>query len=465
MNMKKILAGCMALTLLTGCGTDSAPDQPADQAEAQTAAQTSELTAEQTAEQTAESTAAQTGDPQQQDDAPQDDELPDDETQEVTPQNVSLRDDSAFRLSQYQFAYELMRRVQDSQSGSNVMISPYSVANALTMCAVGADGKTRTQMEQVLGGGLPIKTFSEKLASWCSAQPDSDTCKLKTANSIWMREKDNNVDFEVFPDYLEQVQNVFHAEAFTVPFNQETVTNINNWVSEHTDHMIPKIIDNLDELERMVLVNAVYFDAKWDKAYDDEKIEEQYIFSNADGSESKVEMMFSAETAYIELDGARGFLRKYDGPYAFVGILPPEGVSAEDWLHTVNGEQLMKMIDKQRSAYVDAGLPAFTYDTTAAMPEMLSDMGIQDAFSEDLAEFPLISEEPLHISDVLHRSHIEVDREGTKAAAATAVKMRTNAVAIEPEHITITLDRPFVYMILDTSSNIPVFIGTVQQMP
>lgn len=455
MKHTKFLAGCMAMLMLAGCGTDQSAELPALQTETPVTELSAESTTESTTESTAESTAEQTTAAESEQSGKTDD----------APRPGSLKRDSEFRSAQYHFAYELMQRVQDAKSGENVMISPYSVVNALAMCAIGADNDTRTEMEQVLGGGMDIGTLCEKLAAWCSTQPDTDTCKLKTANGIWMRENDENSDFTVFPDYLEQVQNVFHAEAYTAPFNQTTVNNINNWVSEHTDQMIPEIIDELNALDRMVLVNAVCFDAKWEQTYDDEKIEKQYTFRNADGSESEVEMMFSNEKSYIELDGARGFLRNYDGPYAFVGILPPEDVSAEEWLGSVSGEQLMTMIDTQKTANVDAGLPAFTYDTNVSMPEMLADMGMPLAFTEDAADFSLISEKPLSISDVLHRSHIEVDREGTKAAAATAVKMRTNAVAVEPEHITITLDRPFVYMILDKNSNIPVFIGTVQQMP
>ena len=366
--------------------------------------------------------------------------------------------DDAFRASQYAFALELFRRVQAAQNDGNTMVSPYSVIEALGMTANGARGDTLAEMQQVLGGGIAQNDLNNYLYTWRMNQPDTDTCKLNTANGIWMKD----ADFEVKQDFLLFNTSYFGAELRKAPFNGSTVNEINDWVSEHTDKMIPKIIDTLNPLDRMVLVNAVCFDAKWKNKYDPKRIKEG-IFCDIHGFDSSVQMLYSDESEYLELDGAVGFLRDYDGPYAFVGILPPDDVTVQEWLTDLDATDLQKMIDSRTAEEVTAGIPEFTFDTDTTLQEILPEMGMPAAFTPE-ADFSGISDTELHIGEVIHKTHIELDADGTKAAAATAVTLQRNGDIAPDTKKAVILNRPFVFMILDKSNDLPVFIGTVQSL-
>ena len=414
-NLKRIgsiaAAGALVGILLTACGADPAGEQPA--------AKSADVLAA-----------------------------------EITPKAA----DQPFCEAQTAFAAELLRRVQTGFDGENIMVSPYSVVQALAMAANGAAGDTRTEMEQLLGGKIPLDVLDQYLYAWRTEQPDTKTCKLKTANAIWIKDS----DFEVNPDFLTVNREWFGAECRKAPFNTDTVSYINRWVSDKTDDMIPKIIDNLTPDMRSVLVNAVCFDAKWQTPYESEDIKSAK-FRNADGSETETEMMYSDETAYLEQNGAVGFLRYYDGPYAFAGILPPEDLTVEEYLAQLDGEQLGRLLTDVQETEVRAGMPAFSGDTTVELKGILSEMGMPAAFTEQ-ADFSGISgTNPVRIGEVIHKTHIDVDANGTKAAAATAVTFQANGILVSDQKIVI-LNRPFVYAIVDLNTHLPVFIGTVQHL-
>lgn len=366
--------------------------------------------------------------------------------------------DIGFSAAQYRFALELLRNVQKAKGQANVMVSPYSVMQALAMTANGAANQTRAEMEQVLGNGISVNDLNEYLYAWRTNQPDSDSCRLHTANGIWI-----NRDIEQINQlFVTQNQNYYAAEIRKAAFDQKTVKEINGFVNKATGRMIPEILSELDPDAPAVLVNAVSFEGKWAVSYEKEQIRDG-VFHNADGSESTVQMLNGEESEYLESEGAVGFLRYYDGPYAFAGILPPEHISVQDWLDAQSSESLLAMIEGRQECAVMSVMPAFTADTDVHLEQILPDMGMPSAFSGS-ADFSCMSDTPMRISEVIHKTHIEVDAKGTKAAASTAVVMQKNDAEVMPEK-TVRLDRPFVYMILDMNTELPVFIGTVQQIP
>lgn len=366
--------------------------------------------------------------------------------------------DIGFSAAQYRFALELLRNVQKAKGQANVMVSPYSVMQALAMTANGAANQTRAEMEQVLGNGISVNDLNEYLYAWRTNQPDSDSCQLHTANGIWI-----NRDIEQINQlFVTQNQNYYAAEIRKAAFDQRTVKEINGFVNKATGRMIPEILSGLDPEASAVLVNAVSFEGKWAVSYEKKQIRDG-VFHNADGSESTVQMMHGEESEYLESEDAVGFLRYYDGPYAFAGILPPEHISVQDWLDAQSPESLLAMIEGRQECAVMSVMPAFTADTDVHLEQILPDMGMPSAFSGS-ADFSCMSDTPMRISEVIHKTHIEVDAKGTKAAASTAVVMQKNDAEVMPEK-TVRLDRPFVYMILDMNTELPVFVGTVQQIP
>ena len=258
---------------------------------------------------------------------------------------------------------------------------------------------------------------------------------------------------------------MYNAEMFKAPFNDETLKQMNNWVNEKTDKMIPKIIDEFGDDTAAVLLNCIAFDAKWEKPYEKKDVVENREFNLQSGKTVNCSMMHSEEKLYVSDDKSQGFIKNYKGgKYAFMAILPNEDVSLSDYVKSMTAQSFAKMYAGKTTQYqVLASVPKFKYDYSAKLNDTLKQMGITDAFDGEKADFSGMTEQQkLFISNVLHKTHIELDEEGTKAAAATAVTMDVSGALPAKEDIKeIRLDRPFAYAIMDTQTGLPVFMGTV----
>ena len=211
----------------------------------------------------------------------------------------------------------------------------------------------------------------------------------------------------------------------------------------------------------MILINALVFDAKWAVPFVESGEDFKQAFTGLDGKTKSASMMFGEEYSYLEDDLCTGFTKSYEGDtYRFVALLPKDEKDFEGFIESLSGEQLAALLGGAADERTLIMLPKFSYDYEVSLPEALQAMGMKDAFSGARADFSGISDTPLVISDVLHNTHIDLDSEGTRAAAVTAVIVTESAMPMDEPH-TVYLDRPFVYMIVDTATNLPVFMGTV----
>ena len=367
-------------------------------------------------------------------------------------------------LGQTDFALSLLRETirTGEKQGENVLISPYSVSQALGMTANGAAGETLSEMESVLGGKMD--TLNPAFYTLRSRLDDSgEDAKFHTANSIWFRD-----GYAIRKDFLQKNADYYGAAAYEAPFDQSTVDDINHWVSDNTDQMIPQVIDQIPEESKVILANAVVFDALWAEPYDEEYQVSDADFTAADGTVQTAQMMYDELHTYIEDEHAAGFMKSYSGGYAFAALLPEEGMTPEDYLETLDAKDVQDMFTKMREDWkpVRTGLPQFSYDFDTMMNAPLAEMGMPGAFS-NIADFSGMTDAPLglHIGSVIHKTHIDLTAAGTRAAAATVVMMDETSAAPDPEEPkTVILDRPFVYMIVETDNYLPVFIGTVNSV-
>lgn len=345
------------------------------------------------------------------------------------------------------FSLELFQRGLASCKNENVLVSPLSAALALALAAGGAKGETLAGMEQALGG-LPLRDLQSALSDWKNALPESEECRLKTADSVWIRE-----GLRVREVFLKQSG----AEIFTAPFDDSTVREINAWCSRNTDGMIPEILRTLSPDLRLCIINAVLFDAKWEVLYKDDDIQTEQ-FTDFRGRQQETKMMFSHENSYLSDGRAEGFLKHYRGhSYAFAALLPEEGLSAAEYAMSLTPQRLRHILETRRYADVRAGIPVFQTDFSAELKPILAEMGMTQAFAQN-ADFSGITEEPLKIDSILQKTHIEIDPKGTRAAAVTAMLAAAGcAMPIDRKYV--ILNRPFVYMILDAERNLPFFIG------
>ena len=363
---------------------------------------------------------------------------------------------AAFTSSQYDFAAKLLASSYE-EDGGNCLVSPLSVVLALAMTANGAADRTLSQMLDVIGGGMTIEDLNACLYGYVRSLPPSNSkSKLAIANSIWVNDLPG---FAAREDFLRAAVSWYDAAVYQLPFNEQCVKEINGWVSRNTDKMIEKIMESMDEDARMLLINAICFDAKWEAPFTNE---DERKFTADDGSTQYVYMMLASENTYYEGEHYTGFAKKYGNGCRFVAILPDGETTLGDLIAGLDGEKLAAILSGAVTTKVNVGLPKFSYEYAAKLKERLKAMGMTDAFDDLTADFSLMCEtEPLKIDDVIHKTFIEVAEAGTRAAAVSAVTMAPTAMAPVKEPKTVILERPFLYMIVDNETDLPIFIGTV----
>ncbi len=362
---------------------------------------------------------------------------------------VTDLDAEKFREYVFDFSTELFKKSTDDEKNS--LVSPLSVMMALSMTANGASGNTLTQAEELLG---ELETLNVGLYYMNRKGVSS---QLKTANSIWIK---NSPDFIVEKEFLEKNAAFYGADAYLADFDADTVKDINSWVHKNTDGKIQKLLDKLNKDTMMCLINTVLFKADWMKPFDTAP---KAPFYNVNGEREDAEMLSGREGVYLKSESASGFAKNYkNGEYSFIALLPNENVSLSDFINSLTSEKLMALIDNKSSESVVVTMPKFSYDYSTSLAKTVEEMGWSDAFNGDFASFEGISRTtPLYISDVIHKTHIKLNENGTEAAAATAVIL-DKTTAFEPiSPLFLTFDRPFMYIIYDNTAEIPVFIGTL----
>ena len=376
----------------------------------------------------------------------------------VTPNKVSgLKDLSANNSAVTDFAVRLFKASEEN--GKNTLVSPLSVLCALAMTANGAEDETLQQMEDVLG--MTTEEMNLYIYSYMQNLPQDEKYKLSLANSIWFTDHER---FTVNQDFLQTIADYYGADIYKAPFNEQTCKDINNWVKEKTDGMIPSALDKIPADALMYLINALAFDAEWADIYEKYQVKDGE-FTKEDGTKQQCELMYSTESNYFEDEKATGFLKYYkSGKYAFVAMLPKEGVSVSEYIASLTGESLNEMLSNPEHTTVYTSIPKFETSYSVEMTEILKSMGMTEAFDPNNADFAGLGSSTggnISISRVIHKTFISVEEKGTKAAAVTIVEPGDGA-AMEPEQPKeVYLDRPFVYMLIDCENNIPFFIGTM----
>lgn len=380
-------------------------------------------------------------------------------------QNISPRIEEVFPDMQAggsaatDFSVRLLQTGMEKEK--NTLISPLSVYYALAMTANGTAGETLDQMEQLLG--MEVADLNVYMLAYLNRLPEGQNYKVSMANSIWFRDDPN---FVVEQSFLQTNADHYGAGIYKAPFDETTRKNINNWVKEHTDGMIPNILEGIPREAVMYLINALSFDARWDKEYKDHQIWEG-SFTTEEGVRQNVEMMHSQEHTYLEDGMAAGFVRYYkDRKYAFVALLPNEGIPLSQYVQSLTGESLRYMIQNAQNVTVSTAIPKFETEYQVDMADVLQKMGMTAAFDWRVADFSRLGSYNvegmnLFINRVLHKTHISVSEQGTQAGAATVVEIAPGSAAPMEEIKEVVLDRPFLYMIIDCENQFPIFMGTM----
>ena len=362
------------------------------------------------------------------------------------------------------YSFKMLAEIAaNAEKNCNIMISPASIMMALDMVAAGAKGETLKQMNELFAKDtdpLEQQAFASELMKRINA---ANKVKFVCANAIWSDE--DKLAGKINTDYRDYIKKTFGADFNATSIGPNTHNEINKWVDDKTNHMIPKLFDQpFDSDVIMVLVNAIRFEAQWRNGYSDAQVNKGK-FRGTDG-DKEAQMLYSSEKGYFATEKATGFIKYYEGEqYAFIAILPSdEKADANSFIKSFSYEDYRKFIQSRTSEDVNAVMPEFKSDYGSELNGILKKLGVTDAFIETKADLSGIAKSPkgnLYISKVIHKTHIEVDRKGTKAAAATGVSVAVESAVEVREPKAVVCDRPYVYVIVDASTMNPIFIGTV----
>ena len=358
------------------------------------------------------------------------------------------------------FGLKLLNTVFEEEESANVMISPASVSFALGMAYNGAETTTRDAFEEVLNyQGLSreeINEITRELIHVLTSNAKGNL--LEIANSLWYDE-----GFPVQPEFISLNSHYYDAEVKELDFSSsEAVNTINNWVSENTKGKIDKIIDSIDPSVMMFLINAIYFNADWDVEFDPESTQ-RADFYNEDGSLFGMVDMMQVESKFRSTsnDSFSAVELPYkDGKFSMFLFLPSEGNTVNQLAEELDGSSWNSWIeDFSGKQEIFVFMPRFKFEFDRSLANDLKAMGLDIAFTDE-ADFSGISEIDLLLHDVIHKTYIKVNEEGTEAAAVTAVSVGITSAG--PLNL-IRLDRPFLFAITENSSRSIVFIGKVAE--
>ena len=369
-----------------------------------------------------------------------------------------------FRLDTADFSIRLLQGNVKAEN-RNVMVSPFSVLTALSMTANGAVGETKDQMLSVLAPNQDLESLNANWRRFTDRLVNTQDTGLRIANSVWF--KDNEEQIRVKEEFLQTNAAVYQADIYKAAFDENTLKDVNTWVSDKTEGRIENILNEIPKDAVMYLVNALAFDAKWQDVYEEYQVREDTFFLSSDETQN-VSFMYGEEEWYLQDEKATGFIKPYEEGYDFVALLPKEGVSLQEYVEMLDGERFLQLFSDKKEAIVNTAIPKFKAEYEVELKDILTGLGMTDAFDEEKADFSGIgtsTEGNICISRVLHKTYIGVDEQGTEAGAATVVEMICESAAPEEKEMyTVYLNRPFVYAIVEKDTNLPLFIGTVDSI-
>lgn len=351
-----------------------------------------------------------------------------------------------------------------AQETENPVLSPLSAYLCLAMLMPGANENTKAEFEKILGADWD---YVSALAADIAAQLEKTggSTKLDLANSIWTDDDKAVIEEE----WLKTVKAYFGPDIYSADLPSDgALKAINKWVSDKTNGMIPKLHDdNYDKDTIMVLLNALYMKAEWAHKFEGQDTYDRE-FTKADGSAVTVPFMnmFEAYESYIKTEDAEGIMLPYDdGRLAFIALKPGSG-DARGYASSLTGAKLKELIAAAKAdTFVTVNMPKFSTGYSVYLTDALKAMGMTDAFDPDLADLSGAGrgvDGPLYISYVFQRVKVDVNEEGTEAAAVTEIATAKGCALPADEPIVLTFDKPFVYAIVDTETGVPLFAGVME---
>jgi len=358
------------------------------------------------------------------------------------------------------FGFDLFQKVVSANQGKNVFLSPYSISSALAMTYAGARGNTAEEMAAALRYGdasdavhASFQTLTEDLQ-----KSGKKGCRLYVANALWGQQ-----DYSFQKEFLGLLDRHYAGGFNTVDYigaTEKARRRINQWIMQHTAEKIKELIarGDIDVDTRLVLTNAIYFKGDWAQRFSEQRTRKSPFWLESGKSVDVPMMANSGGYAYAEPDDSLQVLElPYEGDaLTMVVLLPRKGRRALE--HDVTSQNLAAWLAALHKEEVELFLPKFKFQSKFYLKKFLKTMGMQDAF-DDRADFSAMTgRKDLYIGKVIHQADIEVNEEGTEAAAATAVVMQRKSMSLR---VTFRADHPFIFLIRHKPTNTILFMGKV----
>ncbi len=359
------------------------------------------------------------------------------------------------------FAFDLTAQIAKGQTDANLFISPFSVSSALQMVENGAAGQTKTEMQQVLHTtNLPSAALNESFKELNQQLASRKDVTLNLANGIWFKQ-----GFHLKPVFVADNKNFFKAELAAVDFGSpNSAQTINNWAEKQTQGRIKDVVQYpFHPLTRVILANAIYFKGKWVRPFDKNQTWPDKFYL-ADGGQKESPMMLQrGDFQYQETPDFQAVQLPYSGGLQMEVFLPATNLSPQKLIVSFrtsgNWQNNIQSAFNKREGLLK--LPKFKLEYDVRLNYPLETLGMKHAFIEGEADFFAMADEPLFIGLVKQKSYVDVDEEGTEAAAVTVVVMEKGMAPRPMNAFRMIVDRPFLFVISDDATDSILFIGIV----
>ena len=355
------------------------------------------------------------------------------------------------------FAFDIFRTLYETDDEGNLFVSPASISTALAMLMNGANGSTLEEIQDALRfNGIDAGEINSGFAYLVELlNRNEENVELSLANSIWIRE-----NFKVLDSFKKINTDYFAAAIEELDFNKpEASDTINNWVKETTNGKIDGIVDDsIDPATVMFLINSIYFKGNWTVPFDPDKTYESDFFEDGKPVGKVDYMNYKNDTLYHEGNGFKIISLSYgEGDVVMDLVLPDNGTTMDEFIGTFGLDEYKEAVGNlTNKTDVIVSIPKFKAEYETSLNEALSSLGMQEMFTGNCDLSGINGSGSLFVSEVKHKSYIDVNEEGTEAAAVTSVEIRLTAVMDPTEFIA---DRPFMYTIRDTKTESILFMG------
>ena len=375
----------------------------------------------------------------------------------IITQDIEFANDDSSDEKDFVFAF--YSEIAKGSPESNLFLSPFGISTAFSMAYEGSAGNTASEMQQVFGF-IPDDQKRRESISDTLARLDSknDLYKLQIANALWVKD-----GYQIKQDYLDTATTYYDSTVDNVDFvTNDGVNKINRWTSEKTQGKIKDVLapDSTDELTRMVITNAIYFKGKWGNQFNPGNTSDELFWLDKNKSVTVPMMKSPADMFdYYETKDLQAIKMYYvGGDISMIVLLPKDKNGLDSLEDSLNMQKLDSIRDMMTMQPLTIQMPKFEFETEYKLVDSLENLGIHDAFDENNADFQGMTDEQVYLAQAIHKAFVNVNEEGTEAAAITALVVQFASGPPEPRHEFIA-DHPFVFIIQENNTGEILFIG------